>query len=76
MRKDIGRPQGNDTQAGVGSHQAVGDLGDRAVAAGGNDHVGTAPRGLPGERFSVAGTMGFRQIQSDPVCDKDIQHAP
>ena len=35
-----------------------------------------APRGIPRQRFGMAGTMGFRQIEPHAIGHQHIEHAP
>ena len=76
MRQDVGGAERDDAEPGGGAHQAVGDFGDSAVAAGGDDHLLAAPGRLAGQSFGMAGAMGFGQIKPDAIGDQHIQHPP
>ncbi len=76
MRQDIGSTERDDTEAGGGTHEAVGDLGDGAIAAGRDDHLLPASRCLARQGLGVPGSMGLGKVQPDAIGDEDIEHPP
>jgi hypothetical protein len=76
MGKDVGSAERDDAETSGGTHKAVGDFGDRAVATGGYDHPLSASRCLTREGFGVTGTVGFSEIQPDAVGDQYVEHSP
>ena len=76
MRQDVGGAERNDAEAGGGAHQSVGDFGDGAISAGGDDHLLAAPGRLARQSFGMAGAVGFGQIKPDAIGDQHIQHPP
>ena len=76
MRQHVGGAERDDAEAGGGAHQAVGDLGDGAVAAGGHDHRLAVGDRLTRQGLGVAGAVGFSQVEPHAVGDQHVEHAP
>ena len=76
MRQHVGGTQGDNAKPGRRPHQAIGNLGNRAVPAGGNHQRLPGLGGGAGDRFGMATAGCLRQIDADAVGNHDIQHPP
>jgi hypothetical protein len=76
MCQHIGGTQRYDAEPGAGPHQAVRDLGNRAVAAGGHDHRFAAQHSLPRQCLGMTGTAGFGEVEPHAIGNQHIQYPP
>jgi hypothetical protein len=72
----IGRAQRDHAEPGAGPHQSVGDLGDRAIAAGRYHHLLPVEHSVSRQCLGMAGAVGFSEIQPHAIGGQHVQYPP
>lgn len=76
LGQDIGRAERDDAERGIAAEQPVRNLGNGAIAPGGNHHGAARRRRLTGQLRCMAGMFRFSNFNHDAVLDQKIEHAP